>query len=190
LHPAHVKSTKGQAATLDQRWAQHTPQARELMSLRLGITCDGFAAHQLRVCEALAACTRLTELKVLRPQHCREHGNKTEMSIVTVSACRVVVLSCLATASPAANECPSGVVECHANVTMLCCSCGRRQDTRSLTGAGLRRCQHRCRSWRFGTLTCSSRSMSTVSSYCAAPESLQLPLCRWAVLAHSTRCCC
>ena len=40
-------------------------QARELMSLRLGITCDGFAGHQLRVCEALAACTRLTELKVL-----------------------------------------------------------------------------------------------------------------------------
>ena len=34
------------------------------MSLRLGITCDGFAGHQLRVCEALAACTRLTELKV------------------------------------------------------------------------------------------------------------------------------
>jgi hypothetical protein len=52
-------------------------QARELMSLRLGITCDGFAGHQLRVCEALAACTRLTELKVpgvlrgLRAASCR-----------------------------------------------------------------------------------------------------------------------
>lgn len=39
-------------------------QARELTSLRLGITCDGFSAHQLRVCEALGTCSRLTELKV------------------------------------------------------------------------------------------------------------------------------
>lgn len=40
------------------------PLARELRRLQLGIASDAFAAHQLRLFEALGHCRALTELKV------------------------------------------------------------------------------------------------------------------------------